>query len=71
MLIGQDNAIIATGFGQFVLEGKIDSDIQDLTKKAITRELTTDLLDQFRSDYRETRKGQLEKMLVVVNKMNQ
>jgi uncharacterized protein YfeS len=69
MLIGQDNAVVAIGFGQFVLEGKIDNDIKDLTKKAIERELTTDLLNQFRSDYRETRKGQLEKMLVVVDKM--
>ena len=69
MLIGQDNAIVAIGFGQFVLEGKIDNDIKDLTKKAIKRELTTDLLNQFRSDYRETRKGQLEKMLMAVDKM--
>jgi uncharacterized protein YfeS len=69
MLIGQDNAVVAIGFGQFVLEGKIDSDIKDLTKKAIMRELTPDLLNQFRSDYREKRKGQLEKMLVVVDRM--
>jgi uncharacterized protein YfeS len=69
MLIGQDNAVVAIGFGQFVLEGKIDNDIKDLTKKAIKRELTTELLNQFRSDYRETRKGQLEKMLIVVDKM--
>ena len=69
MLIGQDNAIVAIGFGQFVLEGKIDDDIRDLTRKAIKRELTKDLLNQFREDYRETRKGQLEKMLGVVDKM--
>lgn len=69
MLIGQDNAVVAIGFGQFVLEGKIDNDIKDLTKKAIKRELTTDLLNQFRSDYIKTRKEQLEKMLAVVDKM--
>lgn len=69
MLIGQDNAIIAIGFGQFVLEGKIDHDIRDLTKNAITRELTIDLLNQFSNDYRETRKEQLEKMLSVIDKM--
>jgi uncharacterized protein YfeS len=69
MLIGQDNAIVAIGFGQFVLEGKIDNDIRDLTRKAIKRELTTELVNQFREDYRETRKGQLEKMLSVVDKM--
>ena len=69
MFIGQDNAVVAIGFGQFVLEGKIDNDIRDLTKKAIKRELTTDLLNQYRDLYRETRKGQLEKMLSVVDKM--
>lgn len=69
MLIGQDNAVIAVGFGQFVLEGKIDQDIKDLTKNAIKRELSAYLIDEFRSDYRETRKGQLEKMLRVVDQM--
>lgn len=71
MLIGQDNAVIAVGFGQFVLEGKIDNDIRDLTRKAILRELTPDLLNMFRSDYIEIRKGQLQKMLIVVDKMPQ
>jgi uncharacterized protein YfeS len=69
MLIGQDNAVVAIGFGQFVLEGKIDNDIKELTRKAIRRELTTDLLNEFRSDYQETRRDQLEKMLVVIDKM--
>lgn len=69
MLIGQDNAVVAVGFGQFFLEGRIDEDIRDLTKKAIKRELTPDLLTQFRDDYIATRKGQLEKMLSVVDKM--
>jgi uncharacterized protein YfeS len=69
VLIGQDNAVIAVGFGQFVLEGKIDDDIRDLTIKAIKRELVTDLLSEFRSDYRVTRKGQLEKMLAVLDQM--
>jgi uncharacterized protein YfeS len=69
MLVGQDNAIIAVGFGQFVLEGKIDNDIKDLTKKAIKRQLTTELINEFKSDYRETRRGQLEKMLAAVDKM--
>jgi uncharacterized protein YfeS len=69
MLIGQDNAIIAIGFGQFILEGKIDGKLKELTKNAIQRELTTDLIIQFASDYRETRRGQLEKMLKVVDEM--
>ncbi|MEO7992090.1 MAG: hypothetical protein ABI663_21235 [Chryseolinea sp.] len=71
MIIVQDNAIIAIGFGQFVLEGKIDNDIKDLTKKAIQREMADELLVHFRSDYRQVRKDQLTRMLVVVDKMNQ
>lgn len=69
LLIGQDNAVIAVGFGQFVLEGKIDNDIRELTKLAIQRELTAELIDSFVSNYREIRKTQLEKMMVVVDKM--
>ncbi len=69
LLIGTDNAIIAIGFGQFVLEGKIDNEIKDLTKKAIRRELSQELLNQYREDYIETRKSLLKKMLRVVDKM--
>ena len=69
MLTGTDNAIIAVGFGQFVLEGKIDSDIKELTKKAIQRELTPNLVNRYRKDYIETRKELLEKMLLVVDQM--
>lgn len=71
MIIVQDNAVIAVGFGQFVLEGKIDNDIKDLTKKAIKREMTDELLVHFISDYRQVRKDQLTRMLAVVDKMNQ
>jgi uncharacterized protein YfeS len=71
MIIAQDNAVIAIGFGQFVLEGRIDDDIKDLTKKAIEREMTDDLLIHFISDYRQVRKDQLARMLVEVDKMNQ
>ena len=71
MIIVQDNAVIAIGFGQFVLEGKIDNDIKDLTKKAIKREMTDELLVHFIIDYRQVRKDQLTRMLAVVDKMNQ
>jgi uncharacterized protein YfeS len=70
-LLGIDNAIIAVGFGQFVLEGKIDEDIKSLTKKAIKRELLPILMDSWDpSDYAKTRKSQLKKMLAVLDKMN-
>ncbi|HYI77900.1 MAG TPA: hypothetical protein VEW65_09790 [Chryseolinea sp.] len=71
MIIVQDNAVIAVGFGQFVLEGKIDNDIKELTKKAIKREMTDELLIHFVSEYRQVRKDQLNSMLVVVDRMNQ
>jgi uncharacterized protein YfeS len=69
-LLGQDNAIIAVGFGQFVLEGRIDEDIKSLTKSAINRELLPILIDRWDADYRKTRKEQLTKMFGVVELMN-
>lgn len=69
-LLGQDNAIIATGFAQFALEGKIDSDIKILTTTAIKRQLLPVLLDRYDEKYRVKRKDQLTKMLEVVAKMN-
>lgn len=69
LVTGQDNAIVAVGFGQFIIEGNIDDDIRELTRRAIARELTTELLNQFPADYRGTRKEQLEKMLSVLDQM--
>jgi uncharacterized protein YfeS len=69
-LIGQDDAIIAIGFGQFVLEGKIDEDIKLLTKTAIKRELLPVLIETWDGDYKKTRIEHLNKMLTVVDKMN-
>jgi uncharacterized protein YfeS len=71
MIIAQDNAVIAIGFGQFVLEGKIDVGIKDLTKNAIKREMTDVLLVHFISEYRSVRKAQLNEMLITVERMNQ
>ncbi|MCE3279284.1 MAG: hypothetical protein K0S44_1475 [Bacteroidetes bacterium] len=68
-LLGIDNAVIAIGFGQFVLEGKIDNDIKTLTQTAIKRELLPLLIDNW-GEYKKTRLEQLNKMLTVVDKMN-
>lgn len=38
-----DDAIIATGFGQYLLEGKIDKDILELSKIALKRQLIPDV----------------------------
>ena len=70
-LLGLDNAIIAVGFGQFVLEGKIDEDIKSLTKTAINRELLPILIDRWDDEYKKTRIDQLTKMLSAINKMNE
>jgi uncharacterized protein YfeS len=70
-LIGQDNAIISIGFGQFIMEGRIDSDIMKMTQIAIKREMMPVMLSKFGDDYIGTRKDQLNKMLKVVEQMNQ
>ena len=69
-LLGYDDAIIAVGFGQFVLEGKIDEDICNLTKTAIKRELLPILIDRW-GEYKKIRIDQLNKMLIVIDKMNE
>jgi len=66
-LLGQDNAIIGTGFAQFVLEGRIDNDIKGLTITAIKRQLLPLLINRYDNNYRDKRKDQLTKMLEVVN----
>src|SRR5690554_1100618 len=71
MLTGQDNAIIAVGFGQFVLEGKIDEDIKTLTKTAIKRELFPSIIGMWDEEYKQIRTEQLTKMLASVDKMNE
>ncbi|MTI19668.1 hypothetical protein E1176_01400, partial [Fulvivirga sp. RKSG066] len=55
-LYSQDNAVIAVGFGQFVLEGKIDNDIAELVKTAIQRELLPILITRFDEKLQEERK---------------
>ena len=70
-LLGLDNAIIAVGFGQFVLEGKIDEDIKKLTKTAINRELLPVLIDRWEGEYNKIRREQLTKMLSAIDKMNE
>jgi uncharacterized protein YfeS len=69
-LLGQDNAIIGTGFAQFVLEGKIDNDIKKITITAIKRQLLSMMINRYAESYRQKRKQQLEKMLEVINKTN-
>jgi uncharacterized protein YfeS len=70
VIIDIDNAIIALGFGQYVLEGIIDNDIKELTVLAIERELKPIMIELFSPDYREKRTKQLKLMQSAVTKMN-
>lgn len=70
-LLGQDNAIIGTGFAQLVLEGTISGELKNLTITALKRQLLPILINRYDTDYLETRKNQLTKMLEVINKIPQ
>lgn len=61
-LLAIDNAIIAVGFGQFIIEGAIDSELKELTRIALQREMTQTLIDRW-GDYKQTRMKCLNKML--------
>lgn len=67
-LLGQDNAIIGTGFAQFVLEGKIDAELKALTLTALKRQLLPLFINRYDADYSRKRKQQLTKMLAVIQK---
>ncbi|GAA4465805.1 hypothetical protein GCM10023189_46960 [Nibrella saemangeumensis] len=68
-LIEQDNAVIAVGFGQFVLEGRIEKDLQILTKIALQRELLPVLLSHFPDSYQPKRRDLLSRLLKAVEAM--
>lgn len=68
-LYSQDNAVIAIGFGQFVLEGKIDNDIAELVKTAIQRELLPILITRIDENFQEERRERLNQMLSDFSKM--
>ncbi len=69
VLVDTDNAAISIGFGQFMLEGKIDQDIKALTKRAITRERKPILLREFAQGHIATREKQLEEMALILEMM--
>jgi uncharacterized protein YfeS len=68
-LLGIDNAIVAIGFAQFVMEGEMDKDMQLLTATALKRQLLPMLISRYDVNYQEKRKTQLTKMLDVVNRI--
>jgi len=70
ILVDTDNAAISVGFGQFMLEGKMDHDIKHLVDLAITRERKSILLEQFAPNYVTTRQKHLEEMALILEKMD-
>lgn len=68
-LYGINNSIIAVGFGQFVLEGKIDSDIKELTRIAIERELLPVMISKW-GVHKNERIDKLNIILAALNKMD-
>ena len=65
-LLQMDNAIIGTGFAQFVLEGKIDGDLHYLTLTALKRQMLPVIMDTYNKDFREIRKQTLVKLANVI-----
>lgn len=68
-LLGIDNAVIAVGFGQFILEGTIDKELMKLTKTALERELLQILIDKW-GEHKDTRIGILNKMISDLGKID-
>ena len=67
-ILGIDNAIIAVGFGQFILEGRINKDLKELTLISLERELTPILLAKW-DTYKQTRIELLNKMILTIDKI--
>lgn len=69
-LLQMDNAIIGTGFAHFVIEGRLDEDLQYLTHTALKRQLLPLLIELYDSDHQELRKQMLGKMMSVIENAN-
>jgi uncharacterized protein YfeS len=67
-LMEMDEAIIAVGFGQWILEGAINAEVKELTQKALQRELTPEILSEWGA-HAEARRNVLLQMLSDVEKM--
>jgi uncharacterized protein YfeS len=46
-LMSLDYTIIATGFGQLILQGKIDEDVKNIIQLSILRQMNSHVLDEF------------------------
>ena len=65
LLMGIDQAIIATAFGQLYLEGKIDSDLNTIVETVIRRQLSNHFIEMW-GEHQSDRTEKLQKMLQVL-----
>lgn len=49
-ILSLDVTIIATGFGQLIIQGKIDENIKNIVHLAILRQMNSIVLDEFLQD---------------------
>lgn len=52
-LLTLDITIIATGFGQLILEGKIDNEVKNIIHLSLLRQMNSNVLDTFLGDNEE------------------
>ncbi len=70
ILKAQDDKIISAGFGQFILEGKIDSALKIATEKAIERQLNSFVIASFHDeDFQQQRKRDLNQLCSDLHKI--
>lgn len=67
LYFGIDDIIIATGFGQFIIEGKIDNDLKALTLTALKRQLLPFSIKFVDLDYRTKRIENIKRMIEIIN----
>ncbi|KZX15347.1 hypothetical protein MBCUT_15610 [Methanobrevibacter cuticularis] len=68
-LIMLDTTIIATGFGQLILQGKIDADIKNIIHLSILRQMNSNVLDAFlgsNEEWKYERYKYLQKLLEIL-----
>jgi uncharacterized protein YfeS len=68
-VISIDNIIISIAFTQLFHHGKVESESLELAKKAVKRQLSTKIVDEYKEDYIETRKSQLNKILTALQQI--
>ena len=68
-LLGTDQVIIATAFGQLYLQGLIDLNLRALAKVAIQRQLLPEMVEMYK-EHKVDREKSLNKLLKVISPNN-